>query len=258
MNRKKAEFRKNKELNQQLLNHEFSCDEAFIERYNEAKMVARHYCKAENAVAVLSNMPFDTSYICYGHLGEMLGLGDGVEEVASIWEKKLMDHIHPDDMTDKMAWELQFLSLMSQLPPEKRSDYYLQHFLRMRDGEGNLLTIRHRIFYLDFDSVGNVRLTLCLYTVAGQHTGEAGIIHSLDDTRLSQSSVSMQGLLSNREREILEQISSGKASKQIAETLNISASTVNNHRQNIIRKLHCRNTAEAIVVASKLGILGAK
>ena len=254
----KQRLRKSDELNKQLLNHDFNCNDDFVERYHEAKCIARHYCKAENAVAVLSNMPFDTSYICYGHLGEILGLGNGVEEVASIWEKKLMDCIHPDDRVDKIAWELQFLSLISQLPAERRSDYYLQHLLRMRDGQGNLLTIRHRIFYLDFDSVGNVRLTLCLYTVARQSAGVTGIIHSLDDTRLSPSSVSMLGLLSLREREILEQISGGKASKQIAEALNISISTVNNHRQNIIRKLHCRNTAEAIVVASKLGILDAK
>ena len=258
MDGNKAETRKSKELNRQLLNHEFSCDEAFMARYHEAKIVARHYCQAENAIAVLSNMPFDTSYICYGDLGDTLGLGNGIEEVASIWEQKLMEHIHPDDRADKIAWELQFLSLMSQLSAERRSNYYLQHFLRMRNGVGNLISIRHRIFYLDFDSVGNVRLTLCLYTVARQQVGVTGIIHSLDDTRLSQSSVCMQGLLSVREREILEQISSGKASKQIAETLNICMSTVNNHRQNIIRKLHCRNTAEAIVVASKLGILAAK
>ena len=56
--------RNSKELNHQLLNHEFSCDEAFMERCREAKIVARHYSKTENAVAVLSNMPFDTSYIC--------------------------------------------------------------------------------------------------------------------------------------------------------------------------------------------------
>lgn len=169
-----------------------------------------------------------------------------------------MDHIHPDDMADKIAWELQFLLFISQLPAERSSDYYLQHFLRMRDEQGNYLMIRHRIYYLDFDSVGNVQLVLCLYTAAGQHAGVTGIIHSLDDTLLNQSSVNMQGLLSMRELEILEQICSGKASKQIAETLNISISTVNNHRQNIIRKLHCQNTAEAIVVASKLGILSAK
>ena len=101
------------ELNRQLLNHEFCYDSEFLERYNQAKTVARHYCTAENAVAVLSNMPLGTSYICYGRLGERLGLGHATEEVASIWEKKLMERIHPDDMVEKIAWELQFLSFVS-------------------------------------------------------------------------------------------------------------------------------------------------
>ena len=45
---------------------------------------------------------------------------------------------------------------MNTLPQERKSDYYLQHYLRMRDVRGNFLTIRHRIFYLDFDDDGNV------------------------------------------------------------------------------------------------------
>lgn len=246
------------ELNKQLLNHEFTSDKEFLKMYNEAKIVARHYCMAENTIAVLSSMPLNISYICYGHLGEKLGLGNGIEEVVSIWEKKLMDCIHPDDVAEKIAWELQFLSFMNQIPADGKSDYYLQHFMRMRDEQGNDLMVRHRILYLDYDAEGNVLLTLCLYSVAGQNAGVTGIVHSLDDTLVSSPSISMQRLLSVREREVLEQISSGKASKQIAETLNISTNTVNNHRQNIIRKLHCQNTAEAVVVAGKLGILNAK
>lgn len=110
------------ELNRQLLNHEFSCDNEFFALYNNAKTVARHYCVAENAVAVLSNMPLATSYICYGRLGERLGLGNATEEVESIWEKKLMDRIHPDDMVEKIAWELQFLSFVNEQPAEQKSD----------------------------------------------------------------------------------------------------------------------------------------
>ena len=89
------------ELNNQLLNHEFNYNDVFAERYNEAKIVARHYCRAENAMAVLSNMPFDTSFICYGQLGAKLGIGDGMEEVSTIWEDELLERIHPDDVAEK-------------------------------------------------------------------------------------------------------------------------------------------------------------
>ena len=249
---------KSEELNTQLLNHEFCCDDGFIERYNAAKIVARHYCISENAIAVLSSMPSHTSYICYGQLGEKLGLGSGSAEVASIWEKELIRQIHPDDVAEKIAWELQFLTFMNQLPPEDKSDYYLQHFLRMHDKDGNQLSIRHRIIYLDYDPSGNVRLTLCLYTVAGQNTGVTGIVNSLTDTLVSEPSSNMQGMLSARELEVLEKISKGKVSKQIAEELHISINTVNNHRQNIMRKLKCQNAAESVEVARKLCLLNSK
>ena len=130
--------------------------------------------------------------------------------------------------------------------------------MRMRGRGGDVLTVRHRIFYLDYDADGNVLLTLCLYSVVGQNAGVAGIVHSLDDTLANNPSVGLQGLLSVRERGILELVSSGKASKQIADLLNISTNTVNNHRQSILHKLHCHNTAEAVVVAGKLGILSSK
>ena len=245
-----------KELDERLLNHEFCCDSDFSGQYDEARIIARHHSVAENAIAVLSNMPSGSSYICYGRLGEMLGLGCGIEEVASIWERKLMDRIHPDDLAEKIAWELQILSFLSRQPAETRQNYYLQHFLWMSDGRGGFVTLRHRIHYLNYDSDGNVRLSLCLYSMAGQNPGLTGIINSLYDTLVSRSSLSIPGLLSSRECEILERICGGEASKQIAESLHISINTVNNHRQNIMRKLKCRNSAEAAAVARKLGIIG--
>ena len=126
----------------------------------------------------------------------------------------------------------------------------------MSDGRGGFVTLRHRIHYLNYDSDGNVRLSLCLYSMAGQNPGLTGIINSLYDTLVSRSSLSIPGLLSSRECEILERICGGEASKQIAESLHISINTVNNHRQNIMRKLKCRNSAEAAAVARKLGIIG--
>lgn len=246
---------KKEELNRQLLNHDFNCHEDFFARYNALKVVAQHYSVAENAIAVLSCMPYDISYICYGHLGEKLGFGAGAEEVESIWEKHILERIRQDDVAEKTAWELQFLSYINQQPTDQRSDYYLQHFLHMCDSQGVYHDMRHKIFYLDYDVSGNVQLSLCLYSAAGQNAGVTGIIHSLDDTLVNHSSINMQGLLSIREREILEQISAGQISKQIADTLHISVNTVNNHRQNIMRKLNSQNAAEAVIVATKLGIL---
>ena len=76
---------KQNELNELLLNHEFCLDAEFDARYRRAKIVSEHYAAAENAVAVLSNMALNTSYICYGNLGQQLCIGGGCEEMPSIW-----------------------------------------------------------------------------------------------------------------------------------------------------------------------------
>lgn len=246
---------KQTQLNDHLLDHDFSFSQDFEQSFRIAKIVTEQYARNENAIAVLSNMVSNTSYICYGRLGAKLGLDSENEEVPSIWEKKILDRIHPDDVAEKIAWELQFLAFVKQQPIGNRKDYYLQHFLRFVDAQGAYHVLRHRIIYLDYDAEGNVMLTLCLYTANCEQQNEAGIYNSLIDARVKDTSVCTQGLLSERECEILRHISQGWLSKQIADALRISVNTVNNHRQNILRKLLCQNTTEAVAVARKLGLL---
>ena len=249
---------KQNELDERLLNHEFCLDAEFDARYRRAKIVSEHYAVAENAVAVLSNMALNTSYICYGSLGEQLGIGSGIEEVPSIWENAMLLRLHPDDAADKLVWELKFNSFIAHRPMQERSHYYLQHYMRIRTACGEYATLRHRIYYLHYDARGNLLLSLCLYTAAAQEGAAIGIINSLRDSVVNRSDISMAGLLTKREIEILEPLSHGLASKQIAQAMNISTCTVNNHRQNIMRKLHCQNTTEAVMVAKRLGLLNSK
>lgn len=61
--------------------------------------------------------------------------------------------------------------------------------------------------------------------------------------------------LSHREVEILECISKEMSAKRIAEKLNISEFTVNNHRSNMMKKLGVYNSIGLVVEAMKLGIL---
>jgi DNA-binding NarL/FixJ family response regulator len=61
--------------------------------------------------------------------------------------------------------------------------------------------------------------------------------------------------LSARERETLQLIAEGKAAKEIAFVLNISAKTVAFHRENIKRKLGLRTTAELTKHAIEQGLI---
>lgn len=62
-------------------------------------------------------------------------------------------------------------------------------------------------------------------------------------------------LFSQREREVLELLSQGRSSRQIAEELFITERTVESHRKNMIVKGQVKNTVELIAYAAHLGLI---
>jgi DNA-binding NarL/FixJ family response regulator len=62
-----------------------------------------------------------------------------------------------------------------------------------------------------------------------------------------------EGGLTDRERQVLEQVARGLTNKEIAATLFISENTVNYHMKNIVSKLHVRNRAEVVAWALEHG-----
>lgn len=61
--------------------------------------------------------------------------------------------------------------------------------------------------------------------------------------------------LTDRQREILLLLASGHSAAEIAELLDISAATVESHKQRVYRKLHVTRASEAVVRAAALGIV---
>jgi DNA-binding CsgD family transcriptional regulator len=58
-----------------------------------------------------------------------------------------------------------------------------------------------------------------------------------------------ENTLTRREMEVLEKIGQGKTSRQIAEALNLSVYTVNNHRKHICKKIGLHSTAQLVAFA---------
>jgi DNA-binding CsgD family transcriptional regulator len=55
--------------------------------------------------------------------------------------------------------------------------------------------------------------------------------------------------LSPREREVVQLVSEGKASKEVAAILNVTLATAETHRSNILRKLKLHSIAELVLYA---------
>ena len=63
-------------LKKELLKQAFTEEQKQTERLNECKHIASIYAQTENAIAVLSDMKANISYIYYGGVAEKLGLAE--------------------------------------------------------------------------------------------------------------------------------------------------------------------------------------
>jgi len=101
-------------------------------------------------------------------------------------------------------------------------------------------------------------LLSAVYTVMkGQKYLSPCITASVVKAYLSQSpkaDSSAFGILTNREREVLQLIAEGKTTKEIASILNVSAKTIETHRQQIMKKTDTDSIAELTKYAIREGI----
>lgn len=62
-------------------------------------------------------------------------------------------------------------------------------------------------------------------------------------------------LLTEREREVLQLLAEGKSNKEVAGMLNLSLSTIETHRTNLMQKLNLHSTAEIVLYAVRKKII---
>ena len=245
-------------LNREFSRQNYSDEQACNSDMAELKGVASNYARIENAIAVLSDLRADMSYICYGGFANIFGLGKDVKEgtFESIWEKDIFSRIHPDDLDRKHAQELCFFHFIKQQPRRKRRDYYLMSKLRMRTTTNSYIPVMHRMFYIFGKSGETLRMALCLYSplIADFQAG-CLIIDSSDGHIIGTEKQDNDSILSAREKQILGLIDKGMTSKDIAEMLYISINTVSRHRQDILGKLQVKNSIEACRIAKELKII---
>ena len=162
--------------------------------------------------------------------------------------------IHPDDYWITTDATASFFSLLDAKKPEERFQYKLVSDFRLRMPTGEYVRVIEQMIVLQTDRKGNPWLVMAICDLSPNQnlkttssgkiistlTGE--MVEPIGEHQLQNPSEN----LTNREKEILLLISKGNASKQIADKLQISINTVNNHRRNILSKTGCLNTFEAI------------
>lgn len=169
--------------------------------------------------------------------------------------------MHPEDVTMVIDTTTKALQVILGEPPEKRHDYKTVFEHRLRDKSGRYIRFLQQEATLELDLKGNLWLVLILVDVSPNQQETRGFQRSMINIRtgkilsFDEGEPGAESPLSPREMEILGLLDKGLVSKEIADRLFISANTVNNHRQNIIRKMGLSNTAEALAYAKRIGIV---
>lgn len=243
-------------LTQSLASKDGGLSAAELDKY---KKIASGYAEMENAVAVLSDMHANVSYVYYGQFSKTLGwrcIPAAENRIDSIWEDGILKLMHPDDLHEKYLQELRFFHFVRRQPKMKRADFYLASKLRMKDGAGNYQFVLHRLFYVSSPVTNGLWLALCVYTPwFPMFAGKSVVVNSVTGEVMELGRRNDSQILSYRETQILRLIAKGMMSKDIALLLSISINTVSRHRQEILRKLQVKSSIEACRVARELGII---
>jgi len=84
----------------------------------------------------------------------------------------------------------------------------------------------------------------------------SGILRSyINKSRIGFERTDKEELLTQREKEIIEKVGAGLSNKEIADKLFISVRTVDCHKNNIMKKLKIKSTAELIIYGIKNKII---
>ena len=89
-------------LKKEFSKQDFEKGQPYAEMLDRYKDIACNYARMENAIAVLSDLRTNTSYIYYGGFSQTLGIDKSGKEnkVSSIWEEEVFKLIHPDDLAN--------------------------------------------------------------------------------------------------------------------------------------------------------------
>ncbi len=184
---------------------------------------------------------------------------DELSEKGLDW---VLEQIHPNDrqvLTDK-AFKL-FINSARKLSVDDLRNTSFSVNYRIKRKNGFYIHVFDRYVIAETDRKGNPLVVLGIYMDMSAHKLDSKIIFSIDhytkdqgfSNKLTTSFPGPEIKLSDREKEVLQLISLGYPTKQIADQLKISAYTVNAHRHNLLEKTGSQNTAQLLSNALLLG-----
>lgn len=172
--------------------------------------------------------------------------------------------VHPEDLAVFSKGPFQkFIDFITTIPNEQIHQHRFSVCYRLKRKDNKYIKVLQQYVIVERDASGNPALNLGIVTDISEFKSDDQIVFTI--TRYNPESgfitvtsdifSNIQVAISDREAQVLGLIAGGKSNKMIASALCISENTVRNHRQNLLGKTGCKNTAELVSYAMANGLV---
>lgn len=168
--------------------------------------------------------------------------------------EKLLDIIHPDDMSYFLHCEEKGLQFTNTLSYGEHFRYLMSYTYRIKTALGSYMPLRQQCQAIEVNEKGHLTKTFVTHQRINDdfdRTENDYYIFDKDKNQLLDPQNYFR--LTPKERTILDLIQEGLDSAEISDRLFSSKHTVSTHRKNILRKTNCKNFIE---LSTKLHIIG--
>lgn len=159
-------------------------------------------------------------------------------------------------------------AFLKKTPQSEHGDYVFSYSYRMRKADGRWMNIFQQGSYITDPKTNLPLYGIAMITDISPLKKDTCMLFSIDKKRNEGGLFNYNNILTNyyypdpeearlskREREIVSWLVDGYSSKQIADKLFLSESTIVNHRKNMLKKTNTKNVAELIRYAINKGII---
>jgi DNA-binding CsgD family transcriptional regulator len=167
------------------------------------------------------------------------------------------EHIFPDRV-----------KFLKGIPPEEHAQYVFSHNYRHRGKDGKYMTLLQRNAFIRSDKNGKPLMSLGMVLNVEHYKNPNTVVQLIEkvDANGPSSVGTVQlkktyfvdeadSVLTKREKEILNLLSEGLSTKQIADRIFLSEHTVTVHRRNMMAKTNTANVAELLAWAIRKEII---
>lgn len=200
-------------------------------------------------------------------------VSDGIRDISNYDPRemleggleKFLDIYHKEDFKvyNKNIFTTN-IDFLAQTPQSEHHHYIFSNSYRIRNKDRSMSSVLQKSSFITSKETGMPLYAFGTVTDITRITKDKNYLHHfIEKTEVDKNTHQNKKLIMNKyysvnesdtlltkqEKIVLCYVSEGLSTKMIAEKLKISPNTVDNHRQNILKKTNCANTAQLIVFA---------